>query len=124
MLLLLRSGDVNACRKRQLRSILPFFYDIGECYLHTVRWSAMRFQRCNKSYRMLMNICYFIVDSMLITTQPGNLRMPTFSDEHMNRLFEHFVLNYCKRHYPSLKANADAIKWNIFEDCNSKGLHL
>lgn len=124
MLLLVRSEDVNTKRKRQLRSILPFFNDIDECNLRNVRWSAMRFQRNNRSYRMLMNICYFIVDCSLLTTESGNLRMPTFSDEHMNRLFERFVLNYYKRHYPSLKPNADAIKWNILEDDESEGLEL
>ena len=124
MLLLVRSEDVNTKRKRQLRSILPFFNDVDECDLRNVRWSAMRFQRNNRSYRMLMNICYFIVDCSLLTTESGNLRMPTFSDEHMSRLFERFVLNYYKRHYPSLKANADAIKWNIVEGDESEGLDL
>jgi 5-methylcytosine-specific restriction enzyme subunit McrC len=84
----------------------------------------MRFQRNNRSYRMLMNICYFIVDCSLLTTESGNLRMPTFTDEHMSRLFERFVLNYYKRHYPSLKANADAIKWNIVDGGESEGLDL
>lgn len=124
MLLLVRSEDVNTKRKRQLHSILPFFNDVDECDLRNVRWSAMRFQRNNRSYRMLMNICYFIVDCSLLTTESGNLRMPTFSDEHMNRLFERFVLNYYKRHHPSLKANADAIKWNVLEDSESVGLDL
>lgn len=124
MLLLVRSEDVNTKRKRQLRSILTFFNDVDECNLRNIRWSAMCFQRNNRSYRMLMNICYFIVECSIMTTENGSKQMPTFSDEHMNRLFERFVLNYYKRHYPSLKANADAIKWNVFEDSESEGLDL
>lgn len=124
MLLLVQSENVKSKRKHQLRSILPFFNDIDECNLRNIRWGAIHFQRNNRSYRILINICYFIVDGSLMTTKTGNLRMPTFSDEHMNRLFERFVLNYYKRHYPSLKANADAIKWNIVEYEESVGLNL
>ena len=58
-------------------------------------------------------MCHFIVDGMLLTTDNGNVRMATFSDEHMNKLFERFVLNYYKREYPSLKANADNTEVNM-----------
>ena len=124
MLLLVRSEYVDTKRKRQLRSILPFFNDVDEGNLRNIRWSTLRFQRNNRSYHMLMNICYFIVEGSLMTTDAGDLRMPTFSDEHMNRLFERFVLNYYKRHYPSLKANADAIKWHVLTDSMPEGLDL
>lgn len=118
ILLLIRKSDVDRKRKSQLHSILPFFIDIEECDLYRVRWDAMNFQRANRSYRLLMNICYMIVDGLLLTTDKGDLYMPTFSEHHMNRLFERFVLNYYKHHYPHLKPNADTIKWNVSnEDC-------
>lgn len=60
-----------------------------------------------------MNICYFILDGMLMTTESGNYRMATFSDEHMNKLFEKFVLEYYRVHHKSLRANADQIAWDI-----------
>lgn len=113
MLLVMRCNDVNRKQKEQLRSILPFFIDINEVDLRGVKWNLFRFQRNNQNYRMLMNVCYFIVDGVLMTTQRGLFQMPTFSEEHLNKLFEKFVLNYYKRHYPQLKANSDSIKWNI-----------
>lgn len=39
--------------------------------------------------------------------------MATFSDEHMNRLFERFVLEYFRAHHKHIKANAEKIDWNI-----------
>ena len=117
-------SDVNNKRRKQLRSLLPYFVDIDEVDLRCIKWTTFRFQRNNHSYRVLMNICYFIVDGMLMTTEIGNLRMPTFSEEHLNKLFEKFVLNYYKRHYPNLKANADYIKWNISNSEDSIGLEL
>lgn len=113
MLLLIRSKDVDNVRKKELRKILPFFNNVVDVNLREVRWSGLRFQRNNSNYQMLMNICNFIVDGTLMTTESGNLRMPNFSDEQMNKLFERFVLNYYKRNYLVLKPNSDAIKWNI-----------
>lgn len=57
------------------------------------------YQRNNKNYEMLINICYFVLDGMLQTTDKGNYKMMTFSDEHMHRLYEKFVLEYFKRHH-------------------------
>lgn len=123
MHLLIRCKGVNSKRNRALRSLLPFFSGVGEISLRGVRWGTLRFQRNNRNYRMLINICHFIIDGMLLTTESGEVRMATFSDEHMNRLFERFVLNYYKRHYPMLDANADAIKWSVYGE-NSIGLDL
>ena len=39
--------------------------------------------------------------------------MREFSDEHMNRLFEKFVLEYYKKHHPEFKPCAAQIDWNI-----------
>ena len=116
MLRLLHCSDIQRKRKVQLRRIMPFFSDIDDIDLDAIKWNTLRFQRNNRSYRMLMNICYFIVDSTLMTTERGAHRMPTFSDEHMNKLFERFVLNYYKREFPEYRPNADEIKWNIEED--------
>lgn len=124
MLLLIRRSEVSSKRKNQIHSILPFFIDIEEINLKCIRWSGFCFQRNNRNYRMLLNICYFIVDGLLLTTDSGDLRMPTFSEDHMNRLFERFVLNYYKRHYPALRPNADSIKWNIVDEENSEGIEL
>lgn len=114
IVLLVQSRELQAKRKKQLRSILPFFNDIDDEDLGRVMWNSLQFQRNNRSYRMLMNICYFITEGMLMTTDSGNIRMPMFSEEQrMCRLFERFVLNYYKQHYPSLSVNADSIDWNF-----------
>lgn len=104
---------VSKIRKTQLRSLLPFFDGVTEVEPAAINWSTLRFQRSNQTYRMLMNICYFILDGMLLTTEKGNYRMATFSDEHMNRLFEKFVLNYYKTHHKEYSVNSEKIEWDI-----------
>lgn len=118
ILLLIQDNDVKSERKRKLRAILPFFINVSEINLREIKWSKLRFQRSNKCYRMLMNICHFIIDGMILSTQQGDFRMQSFNDEHMNCLFERFVLNYYKRHFPQFDANADSIGWNVdTDDC-------
>lgn len=82
----------------------------------TIRGSLM-YQRNNKNYEMLINICYFVLDGMLQTTDKGNYKMMTFSDEHMHRLYEKFVLEYFKRHHSYLsEVRAAQVKWNLATD--------
>ena len=54
-----------------------------------------------------------------------NLRkMPQFSDEHMNLLFQRFVMEYYKRHHPEYKASAKQIKWNVSDNSVSSSSML
>ena len=115
LLLLVYNKDVKLLRKKALRSILLFFSNVDELKLRDVKWNAIRFQRNNLSYQMLISLCKFVVEGILPSTNEGEIKMMTFSDEHMNKLYERFVLNYYKRHYPSLNANADEISWNAEE---------
>jgi 5-methylcytosine-specific restriction enzyme subunit McrC len=62
---------------------------------------------------MLMNVCYFIIDGLLMTTEKGTYKMRSFSEEHMSRLFEKFVLEFYKKKHPNLNAKAARISWNI-----------
>lgn len=105
----------NLCRKRRnsLKSLLPFFCNVQSIDPNAIHWSTLTFQRSNRSYRMLMNICNFILEGMLLTTDAGTYRMATFSDEHMNRLFERFVLEYFRVHHNEIRANAEKIDWDI-----------
>ena len=105
----------NVCRKRRtaLKSLLPFFSNVQTIDPNAICWSTLTFQRSNRSYRMLMNMCNFIMEGMLLTTETGTYRMATFSDEHMNRLFERFVLEYFRVHHKSINANAERVDWYI-----------
>ena len=116
MLVLLRNSEVSVARKASLKKLLLFFTGVNTVPIKSIRWRAMRFDRNNRSYRMLMYICYFILDNMLMTTTSGNYAMRTFSDEHMNRLYEKFILEYYRRHHPELRPCARQIKWNIKEN--------
>ena len=113
---LVRHSDVKKAKKSKLKQLMIFFQNVQPVDIHTIRWNALRFDRNNRNYRMLLYLCYFIISEWLITTDEGHFKMRGFSDEHMCRLFEKFVLEYYKKHHPELKAEAKQIDWNIVKE--------
>ena len=113
---LINHSDVKKEKKSKLKQLMLFFQNVQPIDIHTIRWNALRFDRNNRNYRMLLYLCYFIINEWLMTTEEGKFKMRGFSDEHMCRLFEKFVLEYYKKHHPELKANAAQIGWNIVEE--------
>ncbi len=62
---------------------------------------------------MLLYVCYFLTEDILMTTEKGKYKMKSFTDEHLCRLFEKFVLEYYRAKHPEYKAQAAQIDWNI-----------
>ena len=120
--ILIRHTEVKKDKKAKLKQLMLFFQNVEPIDIHTIRWKALRFDRNNRNYRMLLYICYFILNEWLLTTEKGDFKMPEFSDDHMCRLFERFVLEYYKKHYPELKANAAQIGWNIVEEATDTAI--
>ena len=117
--ILIRHSDVKKERKSQLKKLMLFFQNVQFVDIHSIRWNTLRFDRNNKNYRMLLYLCYFIINEWLMTTEKGTFKMRGFSDDHMCRLFEKFVLEYYKKHHPELKPCAAQIDWNIEKELSS-----
>ena len=111
--ILIRHSDVKKEKKSKLKQLMLFFQNVQSIDVHTIRWNALRFDRNNRNYRMLLYLCYFIISEWVMTTETGKFKMLEFSDDHMCRLFEKFVLAYYKKHHPELKPCAAQIDWNI-----------
>jgi len=115
--LLVRS-DISKARKKSLKKLMVFFADVRDIDLHTVDWN-MRYDRNNRTYRMLMAVCWLVVKGLL---QTGTTRMMDFFDEQrMSRLYEKFILEYYRREHPQLRASASFIEWAL-DDEASEGL--
>ena len=94
--LLIKHSEVKKNKKAKLKQLLLFFQNVQPIDVNTIRWNALRFDRNNRNYRLLLYICYFIISEWVLTTENGKFQMREFSDEHMCRLFEKFVLSYYK----------------------------
>lgn len=110
---LLQQKDVKNKRKHVLRKLMPFFDIVDGIEPTIIGWSRLRYNRNSRTYQMLHSLCYFVLQNQLLTTEGGNNQSPIFYDEHMNLLFQRFVLEYYKRHHPEYRASAKQIKWNF-----------
>ena len=81
--ILIRDPGVAAERRQALKRVILFFDGIDTIDPSAIHWNTLGYHRSNQTYRMLMNICYFVLDGMLQTTEQGQHRMREFSDEHM-----------------------------------------
>lgn len=112
--LLLRNAKVKSEYKDDLKKKMLFFSNVDTLEPTSIRWSSIRFQRNNQTYRMLISICQIIIEGMLITTDAGDYRLASFVDEQrMCRLYEKFILEYYSRHYPELTVSASQIPWSV-----------
>lgn len=114
VMLLLRHARVDQEYKNDLKKEMLFFSNVDIIDPGTVRWQAIRFQKNNSTYRMLISLCQFILEGMLLTTDDGEYRLASFVDEQrMNRLYEKFILEYYTKECPMVKATASQIPWAL-----------
>lgn len=118
VLLLLRA-DITKARKKELWKLLVFFDEVEAVDLYSVNWN-MQYNRNNQTYRMLISICYLVVKGLLQTQSDGTTKLMDFLDEQrMHRLYEKFILEYYRREYPQISANASQIPWQLDDDMSA-----
>ena len=111
---LLRDVGVDQERKAALKKLFVFFDSIDLLNPSEIHWNQLYYQRNNKNYELLMNVCYFVLDGMLQNTDKGEYKIMSFSDEHMARLYEKFILAYYRQHHTYLtEVKAGQVKWDI-----------
>lgn len=109
---LIRCSNVDANRKNSIRHILRYFISIDSMSLVSVQWNQFVFDGNNQNYQFLINICRFIYEEKLMTTENGKYKMKSLTDDQMERLFEKFVLEYYKKHHPETKPlGGKQIRW-------------
>ena len=112
--ILLRHARVDQEYKSDLKKEMLFFSNVDTIDPTTIRWSAIRFQRNNQTYRMLISLCQLILEGMLLTTDSGEYKLASFVDEQrMNRLYEKFILEYYAKECPQVTATASRISWAL-----------
>ncbi len=113
---LIRAEDVALERKQALRKLIVFFGNVKLIQPDHIAWNRLIYQRNNRNYELLLNICYLVLNGMLQTTEDGSYKLLSFSDEHMERLYEKFILEYYKQHHPELNPKSAQVKWNLTEE--------
>lgn len=113
MIILMKFSDVSNKQKKSLKQLLMYFSNVNEIRKYDIKWNKLNYHKNISTYKMLMYICYLIIDSMIMSYSDGIRKLANFiDDQKMSRLYEKFVLEYYRKHYPSLKAIPSYIEWN------------
>lgn len=111
---LIIKDDVKKSSKDALKKTMLSFSEVERIELSAINWSSLRYHRNNATYQMLMNICFLTVQRLLMTTERGTIKMASFLDEQqMHRLYEKFILEYYKKHFPEYKPASKQIPWDV-----------
>ncbi len=114
VMILLHHAHVETTYKDELKKEMLFFSNVDTIEPSSIRWFDLRFHRNNNTYRMLVGLCQFILEGMLLTTDRGVYKLASFVDEkEMFHLYEKFILEYYSKEYPRLKASASQIPWAL-----------
>lgn len=116
---LLIKSDISKQRKKELRKILVYFSDVDIIDLYSVNWN-IQYNRNNQMYRMLISVCYLVVKGLLHTNSDGSTKLMDFLDEQrMCRLYEKFILEYYRKEFSEITANASQIPWQLDDGINT-----
>lgn len=110
----------NDKRKKELKKAILYFNEISEIDKKNINWNNVRYNRNNKTYKLLINISYLILDGLIINNEQGEEKFAKFiDDQKMYRLYEKFILEYYRYHYSEFSAGLPQIKWNVEVENNS-----
>ncbi len=112
-MLLLLKADINKERKKELKKLLGYFSEVEPLDARKINW-RIKYNRNNQTYHLLVSICELAVKGLLNTTTAGERKLMNFSNEQaLCKLYEKFILEYYRKHFPDLSANAEQIAWQL-----------
>ncbi len=110
---LIRSESVDDVYRKKMCKLIAYFKNVNDIAPEKIIWKQLTYRKNNHNYELLLNLCYLLLHDLLQTTEQGNYRLLAFSDEHMERLFERFILEYYRRHHPELAPVSRQVNWNL-----------
>lgn len=110
---LIRNPNLDSFRKGNIRTLLMYFDGIDEIEPSNIQWSNIRYHRNNNNYKLLIIICYLLLNKFLPSDNQGEYHFQSLTESNLNKLFEKFVLNYYSIHHPKLHPVAERIPWNL-----------
>lgn len=117
-MLLLLQADINSFRKKDLKKLLLFFETVDTLNVYTINWH-LHYNKNNQPYRMLLAVCYMVINGLLQTNSNGSAKLMDFLDEQrMCRLYEKFILEYYRKEHPTIKATSSQIPWQLDDEIN------
>ena len=116
VLLLIESKDVKPENKADLKKEMLYFSGIDTLDPFRINWPQIQFPRNSWTYRLLIGLCRFLLQGMLLSPGSGDQKLAAFADDKaMSWLYENFLLGYFRRHHSVLHPAAKEIRWALDE---------
>jgi len=112
--MVIRSSQVDREYKKQIKNMMYIFQNVDIIDVRHINWRKIRFNRNNNLYALIINLCYILIERMLVSEGKGVKLLRQFkNDDFMCDLYERFILAYYKKHYKNLTIDKRKIKWNV-----------
>lgn len=119
-MLILLKAKIQTSQKKELRKLLVFFGEVDVLDTYSINWN-ISYNRNNQTYQMLISICYLVIKGLLQTQSDGTTKLMDFFDEkRMHHLYEKFILEYYRKEFPKISANASQIPWKLDDGIDDK----
>lgn len=110
---LIKSQKVTDRIKIQLKKLLAYYSNVDTIARTSIKWDMVRFDRNNNSYKNSILICKLILEELIVSDVKGNNLFKEFLDDTViSRIYENFLREYYKKHYPMLKAKSQILRFN------------
>ena len=73
-LVLLIKADIAREREKKLKRLLMYFSQVDLIDIKKINWK-IRFDRNNQTYKMLINICYLVINGLIHTEISGKFKV-------------------------------------------------
>lgn len=113
-LILLCHAQVEARYRAKLKNDLRYFSGVGTVAPATIDWAHLNFQRQNRDYEPMLNLCRLVLTGLLLTEEAGRLALAAYlDDDALAQLYEKFILEFYRVECPGLAAGAKTIQWAL-----------
>lgn len=113
---LLNCDKVDKRYRLKFKLLLRNFSNIESIDINNVCWNRIDYNRNNKKYRLIINVCELISTGLIVKEEKGKSRFTTFiKDRAMTKLYQKFVFNFYKYELKDIKTTSSIIKWKLDE---------
>lgn len=115
---LIKLDSLESNNKNKVKRLIKYFSFIDTIVLSKKIFKGILFNRMNKEYKFIVNICELIFDNLLINKSGNDAEFYNFIEDErkMAYLFECFVRNFYKRELKGAKVYREDIRWNLKGD--------
>ncbi len=110
---LLRTSGLDARLREPLRATWHRLHEVAEIPLTDRTFRGVQFQRNNRLYRFLIDVCRLLHDYLIPNDRTGQFTFRSFlrDERRMRILFERFIRNFYRRHAEGFAVEAESLQW-------------